>query len=71
MAVVRLRPHPRPDQVFKTDGTFVKELFVSRIRLGMDPSRHILIERSTAKYLYVADGSNMKIHVVQRDRWRS
>jgi len=55
-------------QVFKKDGTFVKEAFIAKntlvdgsvfdIALSKDPQQ---------KYLYVADGSNMKIHVVQRD----
>ena len=55
-------------QVFKKDGTFVKEGFVAKntlvdgsvfdIALSKDPQQ---------KYLYVADGSNMKIHVLQRD----
>src|SRR5882672_7662877 len=55
-------------QVFKKDGTFVKEAFIAKntlvdgsvfdIALSKDPQQ---------KYLYIADGSNMKIHVVQRD----
>jgi DNA-binding beta-propeller fold protein YncE len=55
-------------QVFKTDGTFVKEVFIAKntlvdgsvfdIALSKDPEQ---------KYLYVADGSNMKIHVLLRD----
>src|SRR5215471_12560238 len=55
-------------QVFKQDGTFVKEAFIAKntlvdgsvfdIALSKDPQQ---------KYLYVADGSNMKIHIVQRD----
>jgi DNA-binding beta-propeller fold protein YncE len=55
-------------QVFKTDGTFVKETFIAKntlvdgsvfdIALSKDPEQ---------KYLYVADGSNMKVHVLLRD----
>jgi DNA-binding beta-propeller fold protein YncE len=55
-------------QVFKKDGAFVKEGFVAKntlvdgsvfdIALSKDPQQ---------KYLYVADGSNMKIHILQRD----
>ena len=55
-------------QVFKKDGAFVKEAFIAKntlvdgsvfdIALSKDPQQ---------KYLYVADGSNMKIHIVQRD----
>jgi DNA-binding beta-propeller fold protein YncE len=55
-------------QVFKTDGTFVKEVIIAKntlvdgsvfdIALSKDPEQ---------KYLYVADGSNMKVHVLLRD----
>src|SRR5438477_1311474 len=61
------RPNDRL-QVFRKDGTFVKEAFIAKntlvdgsvfdIALSKDPQQ---------KYLYVADGSNMKIHIVQRD----
>jgi hypothetical protein len=55
-------------QVFKTDGTFVKEVFIAKDTLGDGSVFDIALSKDPQqKYLYVADGSNMKIHVVQRD----
>jgi len=55
-------------QVFKTDGTYVKEAFIAKDTLGDGAAFDVALSRDPQqKYLYVADGSNMKIHVLQRD----
>jgi DNA-binding beta-propeller fold protein YncE len=55
-------------QVFKTDGTFVKEVFIEKNTLGDGAVFDIALSKDPQqKYLYVADGSNMKIHVLLRD----
>lgn len=54
-------------QVFKTDGTYVKEQWVARNTLGDGSTFDVALSRDPQqKYLYVADGSNMKIHVLDR-----
>ena len=55
-------------QVFKTDGTFVKETFVAKETLGDGSVFDIAFSKDPQqKYLYLADGSNMKIHIFERD----
>jgi DNA-binding beta-propeller fold protein YncE len=55
-------------QAFTTGGTFLKEMFIARNTLGDGSVFDIALSRDPRqKYLYVADGSNMKIHVVERD----
>lgn len=55
-------------QVFKTDGSFVKEVFVQKETLGDGSAFDIAFSKDPQqKYLYLADGSNMKIHIFQRD----
>src|SRR5213079_101874 len=55
-------------QVFKTDGTFVKETFIAKNTLGDGSVFDIALSKDPQqRYLYVADGSNMKIHVLDRD----
>lgn len=55
-------------QVFKTDGTFVKEAFIEKNTLGDGSVFDIALSKDAGqKYLYVADGSNMKVHVLRRD----
>lgn len=55
-------------QVFKTDGTFVKETFIAKNTRGDGSVFDIALSKDPQqKYIYVADGSNMKIHVLQRD----
>ncbi len=55
-------------QVFKTDGTFVKEMFIAKNTMGDGAVFDIALSRDPGqKYLYVADGSNMKVHVLKRD----
>jgi autonomous glycyl radical cofactor GrcA len=55
-------------QAFKTDGTFVKEVIIARNTLGDGAAFDVALSRDPQqKYVYIADGSNMKIHVLQRD----
>ncbi len=55
-------------QVFHTDGTFVKEVFIERNTLGDGSTFDVALSRDPEqRYLYVADGSNMKIHILRRD----
>src|SRR6185312_15655796 len=54
-------------QVFKTDGTFVKEVFVAKQTLGDGSAFDIAFSKDPQqKYFYLADGSNMKIRVFDR-----
>ena len=54
-------------QVFKTDGTYVDEVFVAKNTLGDGSTFDVALSRDLEqKYLYVADGANMKIHVLNR-----
>ena len=55
-------------QVFKTDGTFVKETFVEKNTIGDGSAFDVALSRDPQqRFLYLADGSNMKVHVLQRD----
>jgi DNA-binding beta-propeller fold protein YncE len=55
-------------QIFKTDGTFVKEVFVAKETLGDGSVFDIAFSKDPGqKFLYLADGSNMKIRIFQRD----
>ncbi len=55
-------------QVFKPDGTFVKEVFIAKNTLGNGSTCDIAFSKDPQqKYIYVADGSNMKIHVLLRE----
>jgi DNA-binding beta-propeller fold protein YncE len=61
------RPNDRI-QVFKADGTFVKETFIARNTLGDGSTWDIAFSKDPQqKYLYVADGKNEKIYVIERD----
>jgi DNA-binding beta-propeller fold protein YncE len=54
-------------QVFKKDGSFVKEKTVAPKTLGAGSVWDIAFSRDPQqKYMYVADGMNMKIHVLDR-----
>ena len=54
-------------QVFKTAGTYVDEVFVAKNTLGDGSTFDVALSRDPEqKYLYVADGANMKIHVLNR-----
>ena len=55
-------------QVFKTDGTFVKETFIEKETLGDGATFDVALSRDPQqKFLYVADGSNMNVHILLRD----
>jgi len=55
-------------QAFKTDGTFVKEVIIERNTLGDGSTFDVALSRDPQqRFLYVADGANMKVHILQRD----
>ena len=55
-------------QVFKTDGTYIKEKFIAKNTIGDGAVFDIAFSKDPEqKYLYVADGSNMKVHILLRD----
>ena len=55
-------------QVFKKDGSFVKEAKVEPNTLGLGSVWDIAFSRDPGqKYLYVADGQNMKVHILDRE----
>jgi DNA-binding beta-propeller fold protein YncE len=55
-------------QAFKTNGTFLKEMFISKNTLGDGSVFDIALSKDPQQtYLYVADGSNMKIHILERN----
>ncbi len=54
-------------QVFQKDGTFVEELFVARDTLGAGSAWDIAFSRDAdQKYLYMADGVNEKVYIIDR-----
>jgi DNA-binding beta-propeller fold protein YncE len=53
-------------QVFKTDGTFIREGFVGANAKGFG-SVHALGLSPDQRFLYVADGANKKIWILERD----
>ena len=55
-------------QVFRKDGTFVKEVFLSRRSLADGSVWDVAFSTDPAQtFLYVADGRNMRIRVLKRD----
>jgi DNA-binding beta-propeller fold protein YncE len=55
-------------QVFKKDGTFVKEAFIAKRTLGDGSVFDITFSKDAQqKYLYVADGSNDKVYIILRN----
>jgi DNA-binding beta-propeller fold protein YncE len=55
-------------QVFKKDGTFVKEIFIAKRTLGDGSVWDIAFSRDPQqKYIYLADGANEKIYILLRD----
>jgi DNA-binding beta-propeller fold protein YncE len=61
------RPNDRI-QVFKPDGTYVKEMFIEKRTLGDGSAWDIAFSKDPQqKYIYLADGANEKIHVLLRD----
>jgi len=60
------RPNDRL-QVFKPDGTFVKEKIIAKKTLGDGSVWDVAFSRDPAqKYMYLADGKNEKIYVMDR-----
>src|SRR5947208_7200472 len=54
-------------QVFKPDGSFVKEAFFNKETLGSGSAWDVAFSRDPQqKYLYLADGENAKVHVILR-----
>jgi hypothetical protein len=55
-------------QVFKLDGTFVKEVFIARNTLQAEGTVHgfAVSPDKDQKFLYVVDGSNKAIHILNR-----
>ena len=55
-------------QVFKKDGTYVKEAVIEKKTLGDGAVFDIALSKDAQqKYLYVVDGSNDKVHILLRD----
>jgi DNA-binding beta-propeller fold protein YncE len=55
-------------QVFKPDGTFVKEAFIAKRTLGSGSAWDIAFSKDPEqKYIYLADGENDRIHILLRD----
>jgi len=54
-------------QVFKPDGTFVKEQIIEKRTLGDGAVWDIAFSKDPQqKYIYMSDGSNMKVHILDR-----
>jgi DNA-binding beta-propeller fold protein YncE len=61
------RPNDRI-QVFRKDGTFVKEQFIARRTLGDGSVWDIAFSKDPQqKYLYLADGKNEKVYILDRE----
>jgi DNA-binding beta-propeller fold protein YncE len=55
-------------QVFKPDGTFVKEAFVAKRTLGSGSAWDIAFSKDAQqKYIYLTDGENDRVHILSRD----
>jgi hypothetical protein len=55
-------------QVFRPDGTFVKETIIAKKTLGDGSVWDVAFSKDPAqKYLYLADGKNEKVYVMLRD----
>jgi DNA-binding beta-propeller fold protein YncE len=54
-------------QVFRPDGTFVKEAFFNKETLGSGSVWDIAFSKDAQqKYIYLADGENDKVHIIER-----
>jgi DNA-binding beta-propeller fold protein YncE len=54
-------------QVFKPDGTFVKESFIEKATLGSGSVWDISFSKDAEqKYIYLADGENDLVHILDR-----
>ena len=56
-------------QVFRKDGTFVKEAFFDKETLRSGSVWDMTFSRDPQQtYIYMADGVNEKVHIAPRDR---
>ncbi len=54
-------------QVFKPDGSFVKEVFIEKQTLGSGSAWDIAFSKDPQqKYIYLADGENDRVHILDR-----
>jgi len=54
-------------QVFKPDGTFVREAFIAKETLGSGSAWDIAFSKDPQqKYIYLADGENDRVHILDR-----
>jgi sugar lactone lactonase YvrE len=54
-------------QVFKPDGTFVKEAFIEKNTLGSGSAWDMAFSRDKEqKFIYLADGENDQVHILDR-----
>ena len=54
-------------QVFKPDGTFVKEAFFEKQTLGSGSAWDVAFSKDPQqKYIYLADGENDRVHIIDR-----
>jgi DNA-binding beta-propeller fold protein YncE len=54
-------------QVFKPDGTFVKETFIEKETRGSGSTWDIAFSKDAQqKYIYLADGENDRVHILDR-----
>ena len=61
------RPNDRI-QVFQKDGTYVSEVFIATETLGDGSTWDIAFSKdSEQKFIYLADGKNMKIYIIERE----
>ncbi|HLK65242.1 MAG TPA: hypothetical protein VKU19_17500 [Bryobacteraceae bacterium] len=61
------RPNDRI-QIFKPDGTFVKEIFIAKNTLGDGSVWDIVFSKDPQqKYMFLADGANEKVYVILRE----
>jgi len=61
------RQHDRV-QVFKTDGTFVKEQFFAKNTLASGSTWEIAFSKDPEqRFIYLTDGQNERVRIVQRD----
>ncbi|PYS54239.1 MAG: hypothetical protein DMG13_09240 [Acidobacteria bacterium] len=55
-------------QVFKPDGTFVKEAFFNKQTLGSGSAWDIAFSKDPQqKYIYLTDGENDRVHIIERE----
>ena len=55
-------------QVFRPDGTFVKEAFYAKDTLGSGSAWDIAFSKDAAqRYIYLADGTNEKVRIIERN----